>query len=70
MLSAYKFAPDNNCMKPVDFTENELYLKICGEVRHNVYDGEKRNAPDAATSRAQKEKKKNHGFLCFILSRN
>lgn len=42
-------------MKSVDFEENSIYLTICGKVRYNVYNGEKKSATDAATSEAQME---------------
>ena len=51
MITAYEFKPGNDCMKKIDFMENELYRKICGQVR--IF-GQKESARDAGTSKGAK----------------
>ena len=51
MIIAYEFIPGNDCMNEIDIMENELYRKICGQVR--IF-GQKESAPDADTSMGAK----------------
>lgn len=44
-------------MKRVDFEENSLYLTVCGKIRYNVYNGEKKSTTDATTSVVQNVEK-------------